>query len=281
MLNGTVTYRFTPTAPAGVGGCTGTPYDVVITVKPEPIGSNASVTVCSGNALNYDLQGNINGNNAIPSQFTYTVVSSDPIGVPAEGNRTIPSNSPITYTYTNTTGVVVTVTYTITPISNPGGCAGSTFTYIVTLGAQPVLDPGLNKFACNNEPIGLILKETLASVPATDYDIIDITIPAGLTPNAGNVPNHSSSTFKNFLSNDIYTNSTTGNLIVTYSIRPRVGLSCIGDPLDILVTVHPPILAGALTGNTSICYNTDAPIVTNGALAIRRRRSYNIQLVLY
>ena len=265
--NGTVTYSFTPTGPAGVGGCIGSPVDIVITVKPEPVGSNAVTTVCSGNALNYSLQGNINGNNSVPSQFTYTVVSSDPIGVPAEPDRTIPSNSPIVYTYTNATGLIVTVTYTITPVSNPGGCSGNSFTYTVTLGAQPVLDPGLNRFACSSESIGLILKEAASSVPATDYDILDVTYPATLVADAGNVIHPSSTTLTNYLSNDKYTNTTNGNLVVTYKVQPRVGLDCIGDPVDILVTIRPPIVPGSIIGNTSVCYNTDAPVISNGVPA--------------
>ena len=167
--DGTVTYRFIPTAPAGVGSCTGSPVDIVITVKPEPVGSNAVATFCSGNALNYSLQGNINGNNSVPSVFTYTVTSSDPVGVPPAADRVAPTGLPITDTYTNTTGNMVTILYTITPLSNPGACAGNQFTYTVRA-PQPVLDPGLNAFACNNEPIGLIFKVAPGSVTPTYYN---------------------------------------------------------------------------------------------------------------
>ncbi|MGB8274000.1 MAG: PKD-like domain-containing protein, partial [Alphaproteobacteria bacterium] len=257
-----VTYQYTLTA----NGCSNV-QNVVVNIKPEPVGSNDATTLCSGNALNYSLQGNIDGNNAVPSVFTYSVTSSDPGNVPPEADRIIPSNSPISHTYINTTGTIVTVIYTITPVSNPGGCTGADFTFTVTLGAQPVLDPNLNKFACSNEPIGLILKEAPLSVVPTDYDILDVTYPAGLTPDAGNVPHPSSTTLANYLSNDKFTNTTTGNLNVTYRVQPRVGTDCIGNPVDIIVTVRPPVTGGVLSGNTSICYNTDAPVITNLILA--------------
>ncbi|MDZ7648931.1 MAG: hypothetical protein U5K54_18155 [Cytophagales bacterium] len=54
----------------------------------------------------------------MPSVFTYTVFSSDAINVPPAPDRVVADNLPITDSYTNSTGVDVTVTYTIIPFSS-------------------------------------------------------------------------------------------------------------------------------------------------------------------
>jgi len=61
------------------------------------------VTICSGGTLNYDLQANIDAIGAIPSVFTYTVLSSDQTNVPAGADRATGSNANITDSYANTT----------------------------------------------------------------------------------------------------------------------------------------------------------------------------------
>ena len=45
-------------------------------------------------------------------------------------------------------GAIGTATYTVTPYKN--GCAGTPVTVVITVGSEPVLDPGLNAFACSN-----------------------------------------------------------------------------------------------------------------------------------
>ena len=62
----------------------------------------------------------------------------------------------------------------------------------------------------------------------TDYDILSVTYPAGLTPFPGNAPYPASTTLTNYLSNDKYTNSTIGNLNVRYRVQPRVGADIMG-----------------------------------------------------
>ena len=66
--------------------------------------------------------------------------------------------------------------------------------------------------------------------------------------------------------NDIYTNTTALDRTVTYRVQPIVDPDCIGAAVDVVITVHPPILPGQIIGNTSVCYNTDAPIIPNAIL---------------
>ena len=43
---------------------------------------------------------------------------------------------------------------------------------VVSVGSEPVLDPGLNRTVCSNAATGLILKEAAGSVVPTHYNII-------------------------------------------------------------------------------------------------------------
>ncbi|MCG2612621.1 hypothetical protein LZZ90_14015, partial [Flavobacterium sp. SM15] len=69
IVNGTATYTVTPTA----NGCSGTPFDVIITVKPIPAGSASpsSDAICSGSAPNILLSSPVAG-----TTFDWTVVQS-------------------------------------------------------------------------------------------------------------------------------------------------------------------------------------------------------------
>ena len=126
--------------------------------------------------------------------FTWPAPVLNPVNAGFTGGtaRGSASAANITDTFTNTLGVIGTATYTVTPFKN--GCAGTPVTVVITVGSEPVLDPGLNAFACSNTPIGLILKEAAGSVVPTYYNIISKTVAAGLT-DVGNaaIPNAYSS----------------------------------------------------------------------------------------
>ena len=259
-----VTYQYTLVA----NTCSNI-QNVIVNIKPEPVITSAqNVPVCSGNAVNYQvLMNNFTDPVADGVTFVWAAPILDPVdpGFTGGSARAFPGSSDdIGDTFTNTLSGTGTATYTITPYKD--GCAGSPVDVVITVGSEPVLDPGLDKYGCNNEAIALILKEATGSVVPTHYDILSVTIPSGLTANGSNAAYPASTTLSNYLANDKYTNASTGDINVTYRVRPRVGSDCIGDPVNVTVTIRPPIAAGALTGSTSICYNTDAPVIT-GAIA--------------
>jgi hypothetical protein len=90
-LPGTVTYTFIPTAP---GGCIGAAFNYVVTVNPEPVGVNDIKTVCSDEAINYNLLLNLAslGNN-VGSTFSW--VATDNVNPLVTGESTIAVNGPI------------------------------------------------------------------------------------------------------------------------------------------------------------------------------------------
>ena len=143
----TITYTVTPISS---NGCIGTIFTFIVTVNPEPVVANQTVTTCSDVALNFDLDTLISGTG---DSFTYTVASSDAVNVPAGNPRTAPTAANITDVYTNTTNASVIITYTITPIGS-NGCLGNSFTLAATVHPNPIVLPITNFELCDNTADG-------------------------------------------------------------------------------------------------------------------------------
>jgi hypothetical protein len=246
-----ITYTVTPVSLAD--DCEGSIFTFKVTVHPEPVGANVVDPVCS-TALNYNIQTqNINTlGNAVPSLFTYTVSSSDPINVPPAPNRVVADNLPITDSYTNSTGVDVTVTYTITPFSSANSCEGTPFTYAVTISSKPVGADVTKLDVCSDvafafNPQADITNGVIATFSWT------ATYQPGLT--VGGMPPPASGTGS---INGTLTNTGNAVLNANYTVIPTAG-TCVGDPFVITVPIQPePVVATNL--NAIVCsgipYNT-------------------------
>ncbi|MBN8650146.1 MAG: gliding motility-associated C-terminal domain-containing protein [Cytophagales bacterium] len=241
-----ITYIVTPVSLAN--DCEGTPFTFRVTVHPEPVGANVVDPICS-TALNYNIQTqNINTlGNAVPSVFTYTVSSSDPVGVPPAADRVVASNAPITDSYTNSTGLDVTVTYTITPISSANNCAGTPFTYAVTISSKPVGADATKVATCSD-----VLFNFNPQVDITNGVIATFTWTAtyqpGLTVGGVAPPASGSGNISGTLTN-------TSNVVLnaTYVVTPTAG-TCVGDPFTITVPIEPePVVSNTL--NAIVCSN--------------------------
>ena len=238
-----VTYQYTLAA----NGCSNV-QNVVVNIKPEPVitaGQNPSA--CSGNALNYQILLNNFTNPGDNVTFTWGAPVLNPVNPLFSGGtaRAVPSSANMTDVFLNTTGLIGTATYTVTPFKN--GCSGTPVTVVITVGSQPVLDPGLNAFACSNSPVGLVLKVAAGSVIPTYYNVMSKTVDAGLT-DVGNVVIPDATAPANYLSTDKYTNTTGVNKTVTYRVQPILAPTCIGDPVDIVITIRPqPVVFPAQT----------------------------------
>ncbi|MCW5912410.1 MAG: gliding motility-associated C-terminal domain-containing protein [Cyclobacteriaceae bacterium] len=246
-----ITYTVTPVSLAN--DCEGTPFTLRVTVHPEPVGANVVDPVCS-TALNYNIQTqNINTlGNAVPSVFTYTVSSSDPVGVPPAADRVVASGAPITDSYTNSTGIDVTVTYTITPFSSAHNCEGTPFTYAVTISSKPVGADATKAATCsdvafNYDPQVDITNGVIATFTWTAVYQPGLSV-SGAVPPASGTGNISGT----------LTNTTNTVLNATYTVTPTAG-TCVGDPFIITVPIEPePVVSNSL--NAIVCsrapYNT-------------------------
>lgn len=246
-----ITYTVTPVSLAN--DCEGASFTFRVTVHPEPVGANVVDPICS-TALNYNIQTqNINTlGNAVPSVFTYTVASSDPVGVPPAADRVVATNTPITDSYTNSTGVDVTVTYTITPFSSAHNCPGTPFTYAVTISSKPVGADATKVATCSD-----VLFNFNPQVDITNGVIATFTWTAtyqpGLTVSGAAPPVSGSGNISGTLTN-------TSNVVLnaTYTVTPTAG-TCVGDPFIITVPIEPePVVSNSL--NAIVCsrvpYNT-------------------------
>jgi gliding motility-associated-like protein len=266
-----ITYTVTPVSLAD--DCEGSVFTFKVTVQPEPVGANVVDPVCS-TALNYNIQTqNINTlGNAVPSVFTYTVSSSDPFNVPPAPNRVVADNLPITDSYINSTGVDVTVTYTITPFSSANSCAGTPFTYAVTISSKPVGADVTKLDVCSDvafafNPQADITNGVIATFTWT------ATYQPGLT--VGGLPPPAAGTGS---INGTLTNTGNAILNATYTIIPTAG-TCVGDPFVITVPILPePVVATNL--NAIVCsglpYNT---LLNTNAISIGAS-NYDISAVV-
>jgi len=241
-----VTYEYVLTA----NGCSNT-QNVVVNIKPEPVIADQSAAVCSGESLTHHilLDNFTNPGDNVTFTWPAPVLSGGLTGGTA---RSVPSSADMTDVFVNTSGGAETATYTVTPVHN--GCVGEAKDIIVTVGSQPVLG-NLDMFACSDVPTGLVLAVAPTSSPATTYDIDLITVQAGLVAAPGNAVAAPGVADPSYLANDIFTNKTGTNRTVTYRVRPVFGATCIGDWVNVVVTVRPePVIVPGQT--QTVCSNT-------------------------
>ena len=116
-----VTYIYTLTA----NGCVNT-QNVVVNIKPEPVISNQSAAVCSGETLTHHILLDNFANPADNVTFTWPA----PVltgGLTGGTARSLPSSADMTDTFINASGLAETATYTVTPVYN--GCVGQPRNY--------------------------------------------------------------------------------------------------------------------------------------------------------
>ena len=241
-----VTFRVVPTQ----GTCVGDTFDITVTVEPEPTADDGNDTVCSGEALDFDLTAQVTNGVSLQG-FTYTVDAAP------GNNRTDTTTANITDTYVNTTDSNQVYVYTIIPYSS-NGCPGDAFTVTVTVQPEPVLDPTLTATICGDSmsTTGITLGVVSGSVAASSYNIVSIDPDGGLVAGAGNASTGTGQA-ANAISNDIWYNATSGPLTVDYDISPVSADNCAGDTVTITVTIDPTVVVDAGSYPGALCSNAD------------------------
>jgi gliding motility-associated-like protein len=253
--------------PVSADGCQGTPVVVKQTVNPEPVLANLSSAACSDLPISLTL--NTNGTSVAAANYAINSIIVDG-GLTAAGtNSTIPAlNVPSNYLFndkfTNVTNGSLNVTYNVTPKS-ASLCVGDPLPIVISIQPKPVLATNLNQIICSRNAGGIVLNTNGISVAATNYNITAISADNNLTPATGNAI-VANGVAANYLSNDRFTNTTSGNLTVTYTVVPVSISGCKGDPYDVVLTVRPePVIDPALSSATA-CSRLNSGIVfsTNG-----------------
>jgi len=232
----TITYVVTPFSI--FNNCQGTNFQFKVVVQPEPVGQSTVDNTCNL-ALNYNIQtGSIT--NGVNSNFTYTVTSSNAVGVPPAADRLSATSANITDTYTNLTGVPVFVIYTITPRSIANDCAGSPFTYTATINAEPVGISGLTTATCSDASFTIDPQTRIVPFVASTFVWSRSYDGGAAVAGTGIIT-------------ALFTNQSTAVKNAVYTVTPTAG-TCQGLPFTITVPINPEsVMTPTLANPTAVC----------------------------
>ncbi|RNC83585.1 MAG: PKD domain-containing protein, partial [Winogradskyella sp.] len=273
MTNAPVVVTYT-IVPVSADNCDGNPFDVNVTINPEPVLSTTLDGItCSDTASGIVLDvapGSI-------AAATYNIIAINDnglvasAGAPAVGNG-FGANEIADDAYTNTTNLPVPVTYTIVPVS-ADNCEGDAFDVNVTINPEPVLSTTLDTTVCTDTASGIVLDVAPGSIAAATYNIIAIN-DNGLVASAG-APVVGNGFGANEIADDAYTNTTNLPVPVTYTIVPVSADNCEGDAFDVNVTISPePILSTTL--DATVCSDDVSGIVLDVEPGSIAAATYNI-----
>jgi gliding motility-associated-like protein len=240
LQNGTVNIEVKPQ----IGSCSGTPQQILVTVKPIPVITSTVVDkpiICNNEFITITANSN-------PVATVYTWQVNTATGVQIVGGAT---------SGTSTTGIVNlqlaltnplvagTISFDFTPVN--GICTGATITNAVTITVNPI--PGT--------PIGLPVDEicsgettnlTISSFPTIsgttlEWTVIDSQNVTGFANGTGTAP---------FTINDLLINTSNVQGFVKYSVTSKLG-NCEGGTTEYTVLVNPLPKPNLLDGH--ICVN--------------------------
>jgi len=240
---GTATYTIIPTA----SGCPGAALTATVTVNPLPVMTSASTaTICSGGTVSIPLTSDV--------ASTYTWIAANNANTTGE-SLTTQSTATLSNTITNSTSVIQSVIYTVTPTSSGGSCLGTSQTVTVTVNPTPAMTNTNSITICSGATVGLALTSNIAST----YTWI--------ATNNANTSGESVTTQTATTINDAITNSTTSVQTVIYTVTPTsTSGSCPGTSQTISVTVNPtPAMTNANT--TTICSGASVALALTSNVA--------------
>ena len=226
-------------------GCYSAPQSLEVNVNPKPVSSSLTQTVCSDVVLGNVVTLTTNPSSVSAASYIVNSITFNPTTstlTPSAGGPSVGSNKPaselIDDAWTNTTGADVDVIYNITPVSS-AGCNGSSFTVTATIQSEPI---GTNATAstCSDVASGY----DLGGSGTTSYNISINS--NGLVQSSGTVSSGTSKTATE-LADDAWTNTTTVDVDVVYTVTPVNAQGCLGDAFIVTLTVHPELVGIAQT----------------------------------
>lgn len=239
----TVSYTITPTSTAG--SCLGTPQIVAVSVNPGPtMTSLASATICNGDAVSINLTGNM--------VSTFTWIAANNANTTGE-SLTTQSGSTLSNTLVNNTAVAQTVSYTVTPTSNPQGCLGTPQTVSVTVNPSPNMTNPNSATICNGGTVTIPLTSSIASTYTwLAADNANTTGESTLLQNGSPL-------------NNTIINTSTSIQSVIYTVTPSlISGTCPGIPQTLTVTVIPtPTITSTSIGTICNGGTINIPLTSN------------------
>ena len=240
----TTTLTVTPSA----NGCTGTPFNMEITVNPAPsVNQPADETFCSGTTTSLDWSGPVGG-----TVYQWTNSNTD-IGLSASGTGDIPP-----FTAVNSGTTVETATISVTPVYTGSGlsCAGPAQSAILSINPTPTVDAVANAVVCDGESVPAI--PFSGPVAGTVFNWTSSNPAIGLPASGtGDIPA--------FMAKNTGTAAATAVVTVT-PVYTHSGVSCSGAPQTFTITVNPTPQVHALS-DQAFCSGTSNAIGFTGTVA--------------
>jgi gliding motility-associated-like protein len=260
--------------PVSADGCQGNPFTLTVTVNPEPVVANQTLTICSDAPVGISFGNDPNLPNVVSYNITGLALNSLTVsaGGAAIGNG-LSAAALANDAFTNTTSNPVDVVYTVVPITAVG-CQGNPFTVTVTVNPEPVVTNQIVN-VCSEVPFtGFILGDDTNGPAVISYNITDINL-NGLTVSAGN-PMVDTGLSPFALADDAFTNTTSTPVNVIYTVVPVSAVGCLGNPFTVTATINPePVVANQLK---PICSNAPLGISFNPSTSIAAA-TYNITAI--
>jgi gliding motility-associated-like protein len=231
--NASAQFNFQGVATTPLASCVGYGPLGTISVDPAPVMQPLNdLTICSNALINYNLVA------SIPSTFSWSASTNTNV----VGQPTAAVNSNLIFnTLQNNASTLQYVTYTATPTSFPAGCVGAPESFVVEVVPNIQFTNVMNYEICSGEATDITLSSNL---------------PGSFTYTATNNPNvqgESSNTQPGFYINEILTNNTSYDQIVSYNVQVSSNpYGCYGLPQVVNVEVH-PALSITNTSPTQMC----------------------------
>ena len=202
----------TPTA----NGCSGTPLDVYISVKPTPtLVQVSNQTFCVGQPMTNGFMSDVYG-----TTVSWTN-SNTAIGLPATGNGDLQN----TNLAANSSNAPITGTIVVTPTAS--GCTGSNMSYTITVNPVPTVDAVTSQTLCAGASTTAVTFASTANVSGTTYAWTNSNTAIGLAASGNtSVPVFTA------------TNTTNAAITATITVTPSAN-GCSGTPITYTYTVNP------------------------------------------
>lgn len=217
------------------GACAQVEDNVVVNIRPNNTGTNATQQICSGTAVAHTPASSVAGS-------TYSWSISNPDG--NASGQVAGSGTAITDVITNnslTTDAVVI--YTITPVSN--GCTGVPYTFTVTVTPRPLITAvPARPTICSGESTNITLTSNLQNTSYTWTSTVSGTV-------TGNIDASPTPVAASAINNTLINNGTARGS-VTYFITPY-SAGCAGTPVSVTVNVDPAVTVANAGPDRNIC----------------------------
>ncbi|MCA6500820.1 MAG: hypothetical protein IM545_10675, partial [Chitinophagaceae bacterium] len=228
------------TVTTNAGGCAGTSFSLTIFVDPRPIISSFTTTVrCSG--LTFVITPTVGAVIPVGTTYSWSAPVSTSNALTNGQPQSAPGTTNIYGLLFNTTNVLQTATYTVTPAF--GTCVGTAFAFSIPINPRPSVN-NFTRVVCSGTTVHF------TPVQPTDGSIIptNTTYTWSGPSNGGNVSGDFGSTGNPTSFSATLTLNPTINTAqnVTYIVTPSAN-GCSGNTFSVVITVNPIAIINAMT----------------------------------